>query len=38
VSEKTTRIRTVVSQGAFLRDRATATEIIVQTEETLART
>ena len=38
VSERTTRIRTVVSQGTFLRDRATATEIIVQTEETLART
>lgn len=38
VSEKTTRIRTVVSQGVFMRDRATATEIIVQTEETLART
>jgi hypothetical protein len=38
VSDKTTRIRTVVSQGTFLKDRATATEIIVQTEETLART
>ena len=38
VSDKTTRIRTVVSQGAFLRDRATATEIIVQTEDALART
>jgi hypothetical protein len=38
ISDKTTRIRTVVSQGAFLRDRATATEIIVQTEEALGRT
>jgi ABC-type lipoprotein release transport system permease subunit len=38
VTDKTTRIRTVVSQGALLRDRATATEIIVQTEEALGRT
>jgi hypothetical protein len=38
VSDKTTRIRTVVSQGTFLRDKATATEIIVQTEEALGRT
>ena len=38
VSDKTTRIRTVVSQGTFLRDRATATEIIVQTEQALVRT
>jgi Protein of unknown function (DUF3568) len=37
VTDKTTRIRTVVSQGAFLRDKATATEIIIQTEQVLGR-
>jgi hypothetical protein len=37
ISAKATRIRTVVSQGALLRDRATATEIIVQTENALGR-
>jgi hypothetical protein len=37
VSAKTTRIRTVVKMGAFLKDRATATEIIVQTERVLGR-
>ena len=36
VSDKTTRMRTVVSEGTFLRDRATATEIILQTEQALA--
>ena len=37
VTDRTTRIRTVVSQGAFLRDKATATEIIIQTEQVLGR-
>ena len=35
VSSKTTRIRTVAKQGFFFRDRATATEIIMQTEKAL---
>jgi hypothetical protein len=35
VSPKTTRIRTVARQGLFFKDRATATEIIMQTERVL---
>jgi hypothetical protein len=35
VSAKTTRIRTVAKQGLFFKDRATATEIIMQTEKAL---
>jgi len=35
VSPKTTRIRTVAKQGMFFKDRATATEIILQTEKIL---
>ena len=35
VSAKTTRIRTVAKQGVFFKDRATATEIILQTEKVL---
>ena len=35
VSTKTTRIRTVAKQGVFFKDRATATEIIIQTEKVL---
>src|SRR4030095_15273499 len=35
VSAKTTRIRTVAKQGIFFKDRATATEIIMQTEKVL---
>lgn len=35
VSSKTTRIRTVAKQGIFFKDRATATEIILQTERIL---
>ena len=35
VSAKTTRIRTVAKQGIFFKDRATATEIIYQTEKVL---
>ena len=35
VSSKTTRIRTVAKQGFFFKDRATATEIIIQTEKAL---
>jgi hypothetical protein len=35
VSLKTTRIRTVAKQGIFFKDRATATEIIMQTERVL---
>lgn len=35
VSPKTTRIRTVARQGMFFKDRATATEIIMQTERAL---
>jgi len=38
VSSKTTRIRTVAKQGIFFRDRATATEIILQTEKVLGLT
>jgi hypothetical protein len=38
VSAKTTRIRTVAKQGAFFKDRATATEIIIQTEKVLGQT
>jgi uncharacterized protein DUF3568 len=35
VSNKTTRIRSVAKQGFFFKDRATATEIIIQTEKAL---
>lgn len=35
VSPKTTRIRTVAKQGVFFKDRATAGEIIFQTEKVL---
>jgi hypothetical protein len=35
VSPRTTRIRTVAKQGIFFKDRATATEIIIQTEKAL---
>ncbi len=35
VSPKTTRIRTVAKQGIFFKDRATAGEIIFQTEKVL---
>lgn len=35
VSSKTTRMRTVAKQGIFFKDRATATEIILQTENAL---
>lgn len=35
VSPRTTRIRTVAKQGVFFKDRATATEIIYQTEKVL---
>lgn len=35
VSSKTTRIRTVAKQGFFFKDRATAGEIILQTEKVL---
>ena len=35
VSSKATRIRTVAKQGYFFKDRATATEIILQTEKVL---
>ena len=35
LTAKTTRMRVIVKQGWFFRDRATATEIIVQTERTL---
>ena len=35
VSNKTTRIRSVAKQGIFFKDRATATEIIIQTEKAL---
>lgn len=37
VSLKTTRIRTVAKQGIFFKDRATATEIIIQTEKVLGQ-
>jgi hypothetical protein len=35
VSSNTTRIRTVAKQGFFFKDRATAAEIIMQTEKVL---
>jgi hypothetical protein len=35
ISSNTTRIRTVAKQGLFFKDRATATEIILQTEKVL---
>ncbi len=35
MTQKTTRMRVSAKQGAFFKDRATATEIIVQTERTL---
>jgi len=35
VSPKTTRLRSIARQGTFLMDRATATEIIIQTERAL---
>ncbi len=35
ISPNTTRIRTVAKQGVFFKDRATATEIILQTEKVL---
>jgi hypothetical protein len=38
VTAKTTRIRTVAKQGVFFKDRATATEIILQTEKILDST
>ena len=38
VTAKTTRIRTVAKQGVFFKDRATATEIILQTEKILGIT
>ncbi len=38
VSPKTTRIRTVAKQGVFFKDRATAGEIIFQTEKVLGLT
>lgn len=38
VTSKATRVRTVVRINAVLMDKATATEIIIQTEEILART
>jgi uncharacterized protein DUF3568 len=37
ISSKTTRIRTVAKQGWFFKDRATATEIILQTERILGK-
>lgn len=35
ISPKTTRMRTAAKQGMFFKDRATATEIILQTEKIL---
>ncbi len=35
ITPKTTRIRTVAKEGIFFKDRATATEIIMQTEKIL---
>ena len=35
ISSNATRIRTVAKQGIFFKDRATATEIILQTEKVL---
>ena len=37
ISPKTTRIRTVAKDGIFFKDRATATEIILQTERILEK-
>ena len=37
VSAKTTRLRSVAKQGIFFKDRATATEIIYQTEKVLGQ-
>jgi hypothetical protein len=37
ISLKTTRIRTVAKDGIFFKDRATATEIILQTERVLGK-
>ena len=37
ISSKTTRIRTVAKDGVFFKDRATATEVILQTERILSR-
>jgi len=37
ISPKTTRIRTVAKEGVFFKDRATATEIILQTERILGK-
>jgi hypothetical protein len=37
ISPKTTRIRTVAKEGIFFKDRATATEIILQTERILEK-
>jgi hypothetical protein len=37
ISSKTTRIRTVANDGIFFKDRATATEIILQTERILGK-
>ena len=37
ISSKTTRIRTVAKDGIFFKDRATATEIIMQTEKILGK-
>lgn len=36
ISPKATRIRTVAKHGVFFQDRATATEIIIQTENVLS--
>ena len=38
ISSNTTRIRTVAKEGVFFKDRATATEIILQTEKILSLT
>ena len=38
ISPKTTRLRSVAKQGMFFKDRATATEIILQTEKVLNET
>jgi hypothetical protein len=37
ISSNTTRIRTVAKDGIFFKDRATATEIILQTERVLGK-
>ena len=37
ITPKTTRIRTVAKEGIFFKDRATATEIIMQTERILGK-